>query len=122
MMNSIVYLWKIPIYHPLFKSIMRGTEIKVPDQSDKIPTQILKEKKPQVQALIADLPPCSPKYAPIEVPFRKPAPNPLLQNKQHSPLSLFQLFISSHFLQIVSDNTNLKARLERVQKSKYQRS
>ncbi len=102
---------------------MRGIEIEVPDQSDVIPARIIKEKKRDPQKIIDELSSCSSKYALIRVPYRKPKVNDLemLQIKEQTPLSIFQLFISSSLLQIMSNNINIKTDLERVEESHRQR-
>jgi hypothetical protein len=102
---------------------MRGVEIEVPDQSDVISARIIKEKKRDPQKIIDELSPCSSKYCSIRVPFRKPNVNDLerLQIKEQTSLSIFQLFIFSSILQIMSNNINIKAGLERVEESHRQR-
>ncbi len=100
---------------------MRSTEIEIPDQSDVIPASIAKEKKHDVQKIIDDLPSCSPKYSLIDVPFRNPKPSEMLQSQQQTPLSIFQLFISSTLLQIMTNHTNLKTSLKRVEETRHQR-
>lgn len=72
--------------------------------------------------MIDDLPPSSTAYSPISVKFRGPMPHESLRSKQQTPLSLFQLFISSTLLQIIAKHTNVKTDLERIQVSKHQRS
>jgi hypothetical protein len=95
----------------------------MPDQSDVISARIIKEKKRDSQKIIDELSPCSSKYCPIRVPFRKPNANDLemLQIKKQTPLSIFQLFISSSLLQIMSNNINIKTDLKRVEESHRQR-
>ncbi len=100
---------------------MRGTEIEVPDQTDVIPASIVKEKKPEVQKIIDDLPLCSVRYSPIHVPFRNPMPRDVLRLQLQTSLSIFQLFIFSALLQIIANHTNLKASLERVEETQHQR-
>ncbi len=48
----------------------REIEIEIPDQSDVIPSNILKGNKHDVQKLIDDLPPISSNYTPISMPFQ----------------------------------------------------
>lgn len=94
---------------------MRGIEIEVPDQSDVIPAKIAKEKKPSVQKIIDDLPPCSEKYVPMNISFRPPRPHHVLREKTHTPFSLFSLFFSSSLLQMIAEHTNIQADLKRSQ-------
>jgi hypothetical protein len=101
---------------------MRGTKIEVPDQSDVISQRILKEKKPDVQQIISDLSPCSPKYSLIRVPLCRPMPSDELKSKQQTPLSLFQFFIFSSLFQIMANHINIKASLKRFKETARQRS
>ena len=87
-----------------------------------VPSNILKGKKKNVDSLIDKLPTCSPDYTPLIIPNRPPMPHAELRRKRQTPYSLFQLFVPFFLLQIISDHTNLKARLERVEESKQQRS
>ena len=100
----------------------KGIEVEIPDQSDVVPSNILKGKKKNVDSLIDKLPTCSPDYTPLIIPNRPPMPHAELRRKRQTPYSLFQLFVPLFLLQIISDHTNLKARLERVEESKQQRS
>ena len=100
---------------------MRDIEIEIPDQSDVIPSKILKGKQKNVQLLINNLPPCSPKYVPLNVSMRAPSPHEELRIKRQTPYSLFQLFLPFSLLQIFANHTNIKASLERVKVSKHQR-
>ncbi len=80
-------------------------------------------KKRDPQKIIDELSSCSSKYALIRVLYRKLKVNDLemLQIKEQTPLSIFQLFISSSLLQIMSNNINIKTDLERVEESHRQR-
>jgi hypothetical protein len=105
---------------------MRGIEIEVPDQSDALPSSVLKEQakknKPSVQNIIDSIPPPSSKYTPISVPLRSPQPGETLTLINQTPYSLFRLFISSDLCEIVAKNTNLKASKKHFSNSsKHQR-
>lgn len=95
---------------------MRGIEIEVPDQSDALPPSVLKEQakrnKPSVQSIIDSIPPPSSKYVPIAVPFRSPQAEETLRLINHTSYSLFSLFFSFNMLEIIAENTNLKASKE----------
>lgn len=97
-------------------------EIEIPDQSDVVPSNILKGKKKNVDSLIDKLPKCSPAYKPLKIPKRAPMPHEELRGKHLSPYALFQLFVPSFVLQIISNHINLKAELERDKKDRRQRT
>lgn len=104
---------------------MRGIEVEVLDQSDALPPSVLKEQakknKPSVQSIISSIPPPSPTYAPIIVPFRASRPDERLTIISQTSFSLFSLFFDSDLCEIVAKNTNLKANNEYSRESKEQR-
>ena len=95
---------------------MRGIEIEVPDQSDVLPPSVLKEQakknKPSVQSIIDSIPPPSSRYSPVSVSFRPPQADEMLRLRTQTPFSLFSLYFSSELLEIMAQNTNLKASKE----------
>ena len=92
---------------------MKGIEIEVPDQSDVLPPSVLKEQAkknpPSVQSIIDSIPPSSSRYSPVSVSFRPPQADEMLRLRTQTPFSLFSLFFSSELLEIMAQNTNLKA-------------
>ena len=104
---------------------MRGNEVEVPDQSDVVPSSILKEQakknKPNVQSIIESMPQPSSKYAPMIVPFRSPQAEETLIMTKQTPFSLFSLFFSFNLCETIAKNTNLKASKEYSRTTKYQR-
>ena len=96
-------------------------EIEIPDQSDVVPSNILKGKKKNVDSLIDKLSNCSPDYKPLKIPKRAPMPHEQLRGQRHSPYSLFLLFIPSFVLEIIAIHTNLKAKLERNEEDRKPR-
>ena len=96
-------------------------EIEIPDQSDVVPPNILKGKTKEVNILINSLPRCSSNYVPLNYSIRAPMPHEELREKNHTPYSLFQLFIPFSLLQTMAFHTNKKAGLERSGYSKWQR-
>ncbi len=90
-------------------------EEEIPGVTDVLPPAVKKrlkkaEKRPLSQAF-QDVPKLNPNYQPLEIPSRDPEVN-LLTDIQHSPSSLFQLFITQAHLDLISTHTNLNASLK----------
>ncbi len=100
---------------------MRSIEIEISDQTDVISASIVKEKKSDVQKIIDDLSLCSAKYSLIHVLFRNLKLSDVLQSQEQTSLSIFQLFIFSNLLQIMTNHINLKTSLERIEETEHQR-
>jgi hypothetical protein len=101
---------------------MRNTEIEISDQSDVIFASIAKEKKFDVQQIIDDLSLCSSKYSSLHVSFRKLMFSDMLRSQDQISISIFQLFIFSNLLQIMTKHINLKTSLKRDEECHKQRS
>ncbi len=100
---------------------MRNIEIEVSDQTDVISASIVKKKKSDVQKIIDDLSFCSVKYSFIHVSFRNLKFSDMLQSQEQTSLSIFQFFIFSNLLQIMTNHINLKTSLERIEETEHQR-
>ncbi len=92
------------------------------DQSDEILRSIVKEKKPNVQKIIDDLSSCSSKYSSIRVSYCKLKFSDELRSQQHISFFIFQLFIFSTLLQIMTKHININADLKRDEVTHQQRS
>jgi hypothetical protein len=100
----------------------REIEIEISNQSDVILSNILQEKKRDVQKLIDDLPAISSNYIFVSVSQRDAISHERLQLKQQTPFSLFSLFICSNLLEIMIKHINIKIDLKRVEVLRYSRS
>jgi hypothetical protein len=93
----------------------REIEIEISDQSDVILSNILREKKRDVDKLINELFSISSNYISISISFRNLESHEKLRRKSQTSLLLFQLFFCSSLLQIMIDHTNIKISLKRVE-------
>jgi hypothetical protein len=105
---------------------MRGIEIEIPDQSDALPSSVLKEQvkrnKLSVQNIIDSILSSSSKYTSISISLRSPQSGETLTLINQTSYSLFRLFISSDLCEIVAKNINLKASKKHFSNSfKHQR-
>jgi hypothetical protein len=100
----------------------RDIEVEIFDQSDVILLDILNEKKRDVQRIIDDLFSCSFNYIFDFVFYRDLMSHERLQLKTQTSFTLFQLFFSFILLEIMTNNTNIKIDLKRVEVIHKQRS
>ncbi len=100
----------------------RDIEIEISDQSNVASTNILKEKKHDVDKLIANLSLIFSNYTLIFISFRELMPHDELRFKFQTSFFLFQLFLSSFLLQIMTTHINIKIDLKRAEVFRKQRS
>jgi hypothetical protein len=93
----------------------REIEIEISNQSDVISSNILNEKKRDVDKLIHDLSSISSNYISISVSSRDSISHERLQLKSQTSFSLFILFFCFILLQIMIKHINIKINLKRFE-------
>jgi hypothetical protein len=102
--------------------MIREIEIEISDQSDAIFSNILREKKRDVDKLINDLSSIFSNYAFTFILFRVFMFHEELRFKYQISFSIFQLFFCLCLLQIMTNHINIKINLKRIEVSRKQRS
>ncbi len=100
----------------------RKIEIEISNQSDVISSNILKEKKHDVDKLIHELFSISSNYSSISVSSRDSLSHERLQLKSQTSFSLFTLFFCFILLQTMTKHTNIKVDLKRFEVIDHSRS
>ncbi len=111
----IIFIIIIIIIIIIIVKMTREIEIKISNQSDVISSNILNEKKRDVDKLIHDLSSISSNYISISVSSRDSILHERLQLKSQTSFSLFILFFCFTLLQIMIKHINIKINLKRFE-------
>ncbi len=93
----------------------REIEIEISDQSDVILSNILREKKRDVDKLINELFSIFLNYVSISISFKNLEFHEELRRKSQISFLLFQLFFCFSIFQIMIDHINIKISLKKVE-------